>query len=1833
MSTSELEHRREIDRARAPEHSRLPDRSSDHRHTSPAPDVAAEVVADLHGILGNQVLATAIAGGDLGGLEVAVGGAIGGAMAGMGASATGLFTSNQAMLRLLRSAGAVHDLVSPDPSRAGGVPLPADVRAEMEAILHHDLSGVRVHTGPVAEQEARAVAAHAFAIGDDIWFGTGGWAPGTEHGDRLLVHELTHVVQFQEGRLHAHPDGRTLSLPSDPSEREAYANEDRLAPKLAAARGAEEEAAATTTTNEASVDARGSAETAALPSPAVAASLDGAAPDGASLDGAALDGAVALARRGGAAAPEHDPARITSWITRSQGVPLPPAVAARFAAVLGHDVSHVTIHDDAAAAKAAEAVGAHAFTVGTDIFFGEGELALGTPEGDRLLAHELTHVVQHDEGRVPAAAEGLEVAHPSHALEREAEQAAAEAGPSLDAATDAPAWNDTLQLGLEASTWAASTAWNALEVARTGGGAPASGLDGPVQPGLVDAVGNAASGAWNTVTDTASAAAGAVTELGASALEALVRRVSPGLADLIARGPAVVIQGYVERAVGGFVSTMFGGADLGNIVETIQGALSGVMGIIAGAANGDTACCSAFAGWMEGLTGFVKDLLHHPVLETMRGLLQGVNDAMAKVLGLVVGPAFDLLRDLLGGAWSVVSGFAETISGWVSSVRSLAASAWDWVAEKLGLSGGEGGVGAWFANLASQAWDTIKETFAPLRGPLETIGTVLAALTPFGQVYLLYTAGQELWRVGSWLYEHWGDPDLIEKAHAELGEGKLSQLVQGMLGFGEQAKGVLTWLAEGLGSLANGFATMLGAITGIPILSIVSGLVQTISTKATSLATWVATGLAEVGTALGKIATDLWTWAQPIIEVCTSIALCIASPPMIPVVLAGWAWELLPDCFKGPIIDFLLDIIIEALEASPDLPMFGPLWVAIKPGVVGFLRNIRGQDTDTKVTISNKFAKIVRGSSLSFIFGFVKGFLKGIWEGITDPFVLAWQLLTGLGSLAGWVINLASGVMAPTGAPTGAPAGAPAGAAPETARPAATPAPAPTAPGAEPTSQQKIADKARAMWADLGPEVSTVGANFMPAIGEYFSGEGMGFDGLMEKLGELWPQLQSAISGLGGTLAQELVAFLMQDSAEGAMGEGLGWLTGTIVFEVVLFYFTAGAGTAMVEGSRILTWILRFLDWPGEALGLAFKGLAKLGGYLLDMARGLGRMMSAAGSGAVGAVMHAITNIGEKLMKWGDELFGLASRRADDVAGRAAREGAEEVGERAGREGAEELGEAGAERAGREGAEELGEEGAERTGREGAEEAGESAAERGARTEATARQAQELADDFRRQADEVLETAPPLQRQVDNVTGVTKGAEYDEAQEQLRQWYRQMEADARPVQASGTRADGPYGWEYGYEVTEFPHGVTHVQINVHLAPGAGVTLADLARVEADARVGVDRYYNFQHTITNSSGNPSRLHVEVNYVTDPAQAHLRVDVHGGAGNANLSNWYVNSDPTVHAHELGHQMGLRDEYLDAAAPNRATPTSPGYQDDQGLMTNFWSAGPNGGAAPHPNTHLPQRNLDEIAGDIRSTAPAPPTTGTTPPSPAQVGDDVAGAADGPARAPDAPRVTGADDARTRGWPDAPTGYIWASRPGGEPYLRRAAGGTATTPQVHFDAATREFVDADTGLRFANVAELETHIRVRNMARGTRPDPTTYISPAAIDAHLAHFDGGAGFITLKSNLDRFGRSRLGRPDGQFVMTRGDIDAMLGRANGDIAIIERELGIPAGTWAGQTLVRIDIPNPRGLNVRMPGGNEAGANALWLPGGRLPTGQLEAVVDQVPAGHYVETVVAGAPTP
>jgi hypothetical protein len=86
--------------------------------------------------------------------------------------------------------------------------------------------------------------------------------------------------------------------------------------------------------------------------------------------------------------------QIVGETIRSPGRPLDAAARAQLEAGLGHDFSRVRVHADQKAADSARSVGAHAYTVGTNVVFGEGQYAPATTAGMKLLAHEMTHVVQ-----------------------------------------------------------------------------------------------------------------------------------------------------------------------------------------------------------------------------------------------------------------------------------------------------------------------------------------------------------------------------------------------------------------------------------------------------------------------------------------------------------------------------------------------------------------------------------------------------------------------------------------------------------------------------------------------------------------------------------------------------------------------------------------------------------------------------------------------------------------------------------------------------------------------------------------------------------------------------------------------------------------------------------------------------------------------------------------------------------------------------------------------------------------------------------------------------------------------------------------------------------------------------------------------------------------------------------------------------------------------------------------------------------------------------------------------------------------------------------------------
>ena len=80
----------------------------------------------------------------------------------------------------------------------------------------------------------------------------------------------------------------------------------------------------------------------------------------------------------------------------SPGRPLEPALWQDMGQRFGYDFSRVRVHTGAAAEQSARDVNARAFTSGYNVVFGAGEFAPASQTGRRLIAHELTHVIQQD---------------------------------------------------------------------------------------------------------------------------------------------------------------------------------------------------------------------------------------------------------------------------------------------------------------------------------------------------------------------------------------------------------------------------------------------------------------------------------------------------------------------------------------------------------------------------------------------------------------------------------------------------------------------------------------------------------------------------------------------------------------------------------------------------------------------------------------------------------------------------------------------------------------------------------------------------------------------------------------------------------------------------------------------------------------------------------------------------------------------------------------------------------------------------------------------------------------------------------------------------------------------------------------------------------------------------------------------------------------------------------------------------------------------------------------------------------------------------------------------
>ena len=144
-----------------------------------------------------------------------------------------------------------------------------------------------------------------------------------------------------------------------------------------------------------------------------------------------------------------------------------------------------------------------------------------------------------------------------------------------------------------------------------------------------------------------------------------------------------------------------------------------------------------------------------------------------------------------------------------------------------------------------------------------------------------------------------------------------------------------------------------------------------------------------------------------------------------------------------------------------------------------------------------------------------------------------------------------------------------------------------------------------------------------------------------------------------------------------------------------------------------------------------------------------------------------------------------------------------------------------------------------------------------------------------------------------------------------------------------------------------------------------------------------------------------------------------------------------------------------------------------------------------------------------------------------------------------------------------------------------------------------------------------------ILKIPKGSRPDPKTYVNSEYLTKHFAEFDDGATVIQTEWAYTNYSEANgfLGVPDDNtlFVMPTKYADKVIKNSNGNINYIEEKLGFPKGYFKyGGGLVRIDVEDLSDLDLRLPSGNETGANSMWIPGGETSGGVPEAILNTVP---------------
>ncbi len=527
----------------------------------------------------------------------------------------------------------------------------------------------------------------------------------------------------------------------------------------------------------------------------------------------------------------------------STGHPLDDSTRMFMESRFGSDFSGVRVHTDSDAAQSAHALSADAYTAGQDIYFASGKYAPDSQEGQHLIAHELTHTVQQQDGATPIAASragGVLVGTATDPLEAEAEHTA-----------------DTV-------VGTGSKAPQGSNISRDGAPAVRRGIASDVWDATGGRVVRAAEWVWDEAKEAAAA---------------FIDRIAPGLLPLLRNASGLLyekITSGMDAAFNGIVSRVK--------KQGLAGAISGILTDMAGSIGktlGQLAlgACHSIVEAAGAIIHFAKSIAGQAFAELGK-IAKEVGDFFSRIWHDYGAPALEAIEKVAGAAWKWIKEKATWIWDKLLPIRNAFSKAWNWIKKEFNLAKEEAsGVLGWLYDKAKEQWMKIRDKIAPILGPLKIVAGVLLLFSPLGPIIVLWKGLPLLWQGLQWIWAH-GLKPIGEKIRAEFREHVLPLILQGIDAATAKLDEASNFLCGHASTISSNLRSLQEALGAVPFMGLAARAVGVVADFFDNLAAKGKCKFSDVIAEAKSVLRRIHQFLKPVLEALRQAVLIAEFGPL-----------------------------------------------------------------------------------------------------------------------------------------------------------------------------------------------------------------------------------------------------------------------------------------------------------------------------------------------------------------------------------------------------------------------------------------------------------------------------------------------------------------------------------------------------------------------------------------------------------------------------------------------------------------------------------------------------------------------------------------------------------------------------------------------------------------------------------------------------------------------------------------------------------------------------------------------------------------------------------------